>query len=250
MTGTPTASPTPPEGRETGDSPPPRGRALPGWTPRPRPPRAPMEGRFCRLEPLAPAHAGPLHAAFAEDAAGAMWTWMSWGPFATEADCAAFTARAAASEDPLWFAILPGGGPAAGVASFLRIEPAHGVIEIGNIALAPRLQRSAAATEALHLMAACAFDALGYRRLEWKCDALNAPSRRAARRLGFRFEGVFRNHMVVRGRSRDSAWYAMTDADWPAVREGTRAWLAEVAADPERRQRRPLAQAIAAAGES
>jgi RimJ/RimL family protein N-acetyltransferase len=205
-----------------------------------------MPGRFCTLVPAEAGHAADLHAAFAADRTGALWTYMAHGPHADAAAFAAWLAPAAAAEDPLVHAILVDGRPL-GIAAFMRIEPAHGVIEIGGIVLSPALQRTPAATEALHLMAARAFDALGYRRLEWKCDALNAPSRRAALRLGFAFEGIFRNHMVVKGRSRDTAWFAMTDADWPAVRAGTVAWLAEAAADAAGRQRRPLAEAIAAA---
>ncbi len=225
----------------------PVGPLLPGWTARPQPPRTPMPGRFCTLVPAEAGHAAALHAAFAADATGGLWTYLPRGPYPGAADFARWFAAAAGGADPQFHTILVDGRPL-GIASYLRIEPGHGVIEIGNIVLAPALQRTPAATEALHLMAVRAFDGLGYRRLEWKCDALNAPSRRAALRLGFRFEGIFRHHMVIKGRNRDTAWFAITDGDWPAVRAGTAAWLDEVAAAPGHAQQRPLAAAIAAAG--
>lgn len=224
----------------------PLGPLLPGWTPRPLPPRTPMQGRFCAVVPAEAGQAAALHAAFAADTTGGLWTYMAHGPYADAAALAHWLGPAAAADDPLLMTILVAGRPE-GIAAFMRIAAAHGTIEIGGIVLSPALQRTPAATEALWLMAARSFDELGYRRLEWKCDALNAPSRQAAARLGYRFEGIFRNHMVIKGRSRDTAWFAMTDADWPAVRAGTTAWLDEVAADPARRQRRPLAAAIAAA---
>jgi RimJ/RimL family protein N-acetyltransferase len=152
-------------------------------------------------------------------------------------------AWAQTSEDPLFFALapLPDEQPA-GLASYLRITPEFGVIEIGHIWFGTPLQRTSAATEAIYLLARNAFDALGYRRLEWKCNALNTASRRAAERFGFTFEGVFRNHMVVKGRNRDTAWYAITDADWPAIRSGYEAWLAPENFGPDGRQKRPLGE--------
>jgi RimJ/RimL family protein N-acetyltransferase len=149
--------------------------------------------------------------------------------------------EAEGSEDPMFFTLvrLPEERPC-GVASYLRITPEHGVIEIGHIWFGASLRHTTAATEAIYLLAAHAFDTLGYRRLEWKCDALNRPSRRAAERFGFRFEGVFRRHMVVKGRNRDSAWYAITDEEWPAVRTGFQSWLRPENFDEAGRQRRPL----------
>jgi RimJ/RimL family protein N-acetyltransferase len=154
---------------------------------------------------------------------------------------------AEASEDPLFYTLerLPEGRPV-GIASYLRITPEHGAIEIGNIWFGASLRRSIAATETIYLLAAHAFDELAYRRLEWKCDALNQASRRAAQRFGFRFEGEFRRHMVVKGRNRDTAWYAITDEEWPAVRAGFRAWLSAENFDEAGRQRRPLETLIAA----
>jgi RimJ/RimL family protein N-acetyltransferase len=152
------------------------------------------------------------------------------------------------SEDPLFFTLnpLPGEHPA-GVAAYLRITPEHGVIEIGHIWFGASLRRTTAASEVIYLLASHAFDELGHRRLEWKCDSLNAASRRAAERFGFRFEGVFRSHMVVKGRNRDTAWYAITLEEWPAVREGFRAWLAPVNHDAAGAQKRSLGELIAAA---
>jgi RimJ/RimL family protein N-acetyltransferase len=154
----------------------------------------------------------------------------------------------ARAEDPLVFTLvtLPDEHPA-GIASYMRIKPGHGVIEIGGIWFGASLRQSTAAAEAIYLLAAHAFDELGYRRLEWKCDALNQASRRAAERFGFRFEGVFRRHMVIKGRSRDTAWYAITDDEWPAVRDGFEAWLAPDNFDEAGRQRRRLGELIAAA---
>ena len=225
--------------------PPSVGAPVPGWAPRPLPPATPMEGRHCRLEPLdAARHAEALHAAFAEDAGGCLWAYMAYGPFARAEDYATWAESVADAPDQHPYAICDGQGRPAGVAAYLRAAPAHGSIEIGHIVLAPRLQRSTAATEALVLMLAQVLDTLGYRRCEWKCDALNAASRRAALRLGFAFEGIFRQHMVVKGRNRDTAWYAMTDDDWRRLAPGHAAWLAETGAGA---QRRPLAQALAEA---
>ena len=222
----------------------PIGEPVPGWTPRPRPGRQPIEGRWCRIEPLDPArHAGALSRAFAADADGRMWTYMGYGPFATAEDYRRWAEPAAASEDPLFYAILDRhSGEACGIAAYLRIEPAVGVLEIGHIALAPALQRTAAATEAMYLLMRRAFDELGYRRYEWKCDALNAASRAAALRLGFDFEGIFRQATIYKGRNRDTAWYALIDQDWPARRAAFEAWLAPTNFAPDGSQLRPLAR--------
>ena len=150
---------------------------------------------------------------------------MTQGPFAAEAEMRAWLEAAAQGEDPLFHAILDGDGRAAGVAAYLRIQPEHGVIEVGNIVLAPRLQRTPAATEAMVLMMGRAFDDLGYRRYEWKCDALNIRSRHAAQRLGFTYDGLFRQAVVYKGRNRDTAWYAILDRDWLALKPRFEAWL-------------------------
>lgn len=205
----------------------PIGPALPGWRAPPRPPRAVMAGRLCRLEPLdAGRHADSLFDACAEDRAGRMWTYLFDGPFGSRAEFRRWLEGRERSEDPLFFAIVDAAtSGAVGIASYLRIEPSHGVIEVGHLAFSPRLQRTTAATEAMFLMMRNAFD-LGYRRYEWKCDALNAPSRQAAARLGFQFEGIFRQAIVCKGRNRDTAWYSIVDREWAALARAFEQWLA------------------------
>lgn len=205
----------------------PIGPALPDWTPRPRPPRAPMAGRFCRVVPLdAEAHAVGLLATYRAAPDRRNWTYLPDEMPESEVEFRARLEARAASEDPLFHTILdPASGAPLGIASYLRIDPGNGVIEVGHLHFGPRLQRAPAATEAMALMMARAFDDLGYRRYEWKCDSLNAPSRAAALRLGFTFEGIFRNAVVVKGRSRDTAWFSITDTEWPQVRAGFKAWL-------------------------
>ncbi|MEL6236537.1 MAG: bifunctional adenosylcobinamide kinase/adenosylcobinamide-phosphate guanylyltransferase, partial [Pseudomonadota bacterium] len=224
----------------------PIGDPVSGWTPPPVPPRRPMEGRFVRLDPLrAEIHADDLFEAFAADRDGRGWTYLPYGPFADAAGLRDWIEQTAAGEDPLFFALTDRStGKAVGVASYLRIAPAAGSIEVGHIHFAPALQRSPLATDAMHVMMAQAFG-LGYRRYEWKCDALNAASRRAAERLGFTYEGVFRQAAIVKGRNRDTAWYAVIDRDWPALDRAFTAWLDGVAQSPERRQAAPLAELIA-----
>ncbi|TCO73948.1 GNAT family N-acetyltransferase [Rhodovulum euryhalinum] len=202
----------------------PLGAALPDWTPPPRPPRAPMDGRYALLEPLdASRHAADLHAAFAPDPA--IWTYLPYGPFPSEAAYRGWIEDKAPGADPLFFAVRSTAtGRVAGVLSYLRIAPEAGSIEIGHVCLAPALQRTAAATEAVTLMIGRAFDA-GYRRVEWKCNALNLASRRAAERLGFSYEGLFRQAGVVKGRNRDTAWFAAIDSDWPTLRAAYARWL-------------------------
>jgi RimJ/RimL family protein N-acetyltransferase len=212
------------------------------WKPARLPQRAPLEGASVRLEPVDPArHAGALFSA--ADGAPALWDYLAYGPFENEQLFTEWLAGRAASDDPLFYAVVDrAAGLARGMSSFMRIVPDHGVIEIGHIWFAPVLQRTRQATEAIFLMARHAFDDLGYRRLEWKCDSKNAPSRRAAERFGFVFEGVFRQHMVVKDRNRDTAWYAMTDPDWPLRRAAFEAWLAPENFDSEGRQRRSLSE--------
>ncbi|TXN56972.1 GNAT family N-acetyltransferase [Methylobacterium sp. WL18] len=222
----------------------PIGPALPDWTPRPRPPRTPMEGRTCRVVPLdAEAHAAGLFAAY--DAAPDRRGWTYLGDEMPDSE-AAYRVRLdaqAQSQDPLFHAVLDRAtGAPLGIASYLRIDPGNGVIEVGHLHFGPSLQRSPASTEAMALMMARAFDELGYRRYEWKCDSLNAPSRAAALRLGFTFEGIFRNAVVVKGRSRDTAWFSITDAEWPRIHAGFAAWLDPANFDADGRQRRGLAE--------
>jgi RimJ/RimL family protein N-acetyltransferase len=219
----------------------PIGAEVPGWTPRPRPPRIVMHGRYCRVEPLDPArHAAELHEANSLDREGRMWTYLFSGPFASFDDYRAWLEAKQGSEDPLFFAFVDAAsGRAVGLGSYLRIDLSNGTVEVGHLQFSPRLQRTAAATEAMYLMMKTAFD-LGYRRYEWKCDALNAGSRRAAERLGFRFEGVFRQAIVYKGRSRDTAWYSVTDKEWPVLEAAFRAWLDPGNFDAGGRQRRSL----------
>jgi RimJ/RimL family protein N-acetyltransferase len=217
------------------------------WTPVAPPSRASLPGDHVLLRPLLAADADELYAGtHPPHGDPTVWTYMSDGPYADAGELRSALIEAEASEDPLFFAVV-GDGRVLGRASYMRITPAFGVIEIGNIVFAPALQRTTAATEAIYLLARHAFDDLGYRRLEWKCNALNAASRRAADRFGFTFEGVFRNHQIVKGRNRDTAWYAIIDADWPAIRAGFQAWLAAPNFDDDGVQRAGLARLIARA---
>lgn len=226
----------------------PIGDPLSDWRPPPVPPREAMHGLHCRLEPLDPAlHADGLWSAFDEAPDGRDWTYLARERPARPDALRAWLDEIAPLADPLFYAIVRDDGRAVGMAAHLRIDPANGVVEIGHIAYARSLQCTAAGTEAVHLLAERVF-ALGYRRLEWKCDDRNAPSRRAALRYGFAFEGVFRQAVVTKGRNRDTAWYAMTDADWPARRDALRAWLAPENFDAGGRQRRSLEQVRAGKG--
>jgi RimJ/RimL family protein N-acetyltransferase len=216
------------------------GFPVPEWAPPPLPPREPMTGRFCRLEPLDLArHTAALFEADAADTDGRSWTYLAYGPFDSLPNYRAWLSANCLGSDPLFFVILDtGDGRPAGVASYLRIAPAAGSIEVGHLHYAPRLQRRPAATEAMYLMMRWAFES-GYRRYEWKCDALNAASRAAAQRLGLSFEGVFRQATVYKGRNRDTAWYAAIDAEWPDLRQAFQAWLdpGNFDADGEQRTR-------------
>jgi RimJ/RimL family protein N-acetyltransferase len=199
-------------------------------------------GRHVVLTPLDPVgQAETLYAEAHGPGADALWLYLSTGPFADRALFRAYLERAAVSEDPLFLAILEQTtGKPLGHATYMRIEPAHRVIEVGNILYTPKLQRSPGATEAMYLMARHAFEELGYRRYEWKCNALNGPSRRAALRLGFTYEGTFRDHMVVKGRSRDTAWFSMLADEWPARKAAFERWLDPANFDEDGRQRLSL----------
>lgn len=215
------------------------GARLPGWTPPPRPEGAVLSGRYAHLEPLdADAHAALLYRAYAGH--DAVWDYMPVGPFSSAAQYHRWVRDNAGKPDPFFYAIRNlDSGQWEGAASFLRVKPEAGSIEVGFISLSPALQRTRAATEAMFLMMAWAFEA-GYRRYEWKCDALNIPSRRAAQRLGFSYEGVFRQATVVKGRNRDTAWFAMIDAEWPALKEAFEAWLSPANFDADGQQREKL----------
>ncbi len=217
------------------------GFPLPDWVPPPGPPRAPMQGRYCRLEPLdLDRHAAALFEADAADGEGRSWTYLAYGPFRDFPSYRAWLSANCLGDDPLFFAIVDTtDGRPAGLASYLRIAPAAGSIEVGHIHYSPRLQRRPAATEAMYLMMKWAFEA-GYRRYEWKCDALNAASRVAAQRLGLSFEGIFRQATVYKGRNRDTAWYAAIDGEWPALRRAFLEWLDPANFDGAGRQRTRL----------
>jgi RimJ/RimL family protein N-acetyltransferase len=209
------------------------------WSPARRPDRVPLQGARVRLEPIDPSrHQIGLFVAAGEPE---IWRYLPYGPYDDEAALAAQLEANAASEDPLFYAIVDlRDGRAGGMASYLRITPEHGVIEIGHIWLGLSLQRTREATEAIYVLARHAFDDLGYRRFEWKCNAANAASRRAAERFGFTFEGIFRQHQIVKGRNRDTAWYAMVDHEWPAIRAAFEAWLDDDNFDDDGRQRERL----------
>jgi RimJ/RimL family protein N-acetyltransferase len=212
------------------------------WRPARAPRREPLPGRTVLLEPLdAARHGGDLFAA--AEGADDTWRYLPYGPFASQDDFLRWVRAHAATSDPMAFAIIDRDARAArGIATLMSIVPEHGVIEIGHIWLSPKLQQTRQATEAIYVLARHSFDALGNRRLEWKCDAVNAASRRAAERFGFVFEGVFRQHRVVKGRNRDTAWYSIVDGEWPRCRAAFEAWLAPSNFDAAGRQRQSLAQ--------
>lgn len=205
----------------------PIGPAVPDWQGAKLPERRTLEGRWCRVEPLsAERHGDDLWAAMSRADAEHHWTYLAYGPFADASAYRAWLADMAVRDDPLFFAIVDNAtARAVGVASFLRIDPGAGTIEVGHLNFSPLLQRRPAASEAMFLMMRYAFSR-GYRRYEWKCDALNRPSRRAALRLGFTYEGVFRQATVVKGHNRDTAWYSIIDSEWPALEMAFTTWLA------------------------
>lgn len=205
----------------------PTGRPMPDWQERPRPPRLSMTGRYCQIEPLNPgAHAEDLYQAYADDKDHRNWTYLPYGPFEKFDDFQSWLNAECVHDDPLFYAIIDfDTGQAIGVASYLRIVPSVGVIEVGHIHYSRRLQRTSLATEAMFLMMSRVFDELGYRRYEWKCDALNEPSRNAALRLGFSFEGIFRQATIYKGRNRDTAWFSIIDQEWPSLKEAYQEWL-------------------------
>ncbi|WP_309085147.1 GNAT family protein [Chelativorans sp.] len=208
------------------------------WTARPEPARAPLEGRYVRLEPLDPKrHGDGLFAASSVPDAGQRFRFLSDYPPETREAFQPWVEKAAASPDPLFFAVIDAAsGEIGGRQALLRIDAANGVAEIGHIYWGPGIARTPLATEALFLFARHVFDDLGYRRFEWKCNDRNEPSKRSALRFGFRFEGIFRQHMVVKGENRDTAWYAMLDHEWPAIRRAMELWLAPENFDSNGRQ--------------
>jgi RimJ/RimL family protein N-acetyltransferase len=215
---------------------------LSAWTARARPERRVLEARYVRLEPLDIArHGDELFEAGTGPGADYLWRYLWDGPYPDRASFEGWLTRAAATDDPLFFAVRDkASGRVEGRLSFLRIDQANGVVETGHILFGPRLARTRAATEAIYLQARHVFDDLGYRRFEWKCNDANEPSKRAALRLGFTFEGVFRQHMIVKGENRDTAWFAMLDHEWPALRAAYERWLAPDNFDASGRQRLSL----------
>jgi len=221
------------------------GFTVDGWSPPPFPERAPMEGQYCALTPLDPkAHAQALFNAFAKDVENVDWAYLPYGPFDSLPALQAWLEEIARKSDPLFYTVMDRQGKAVGVASYLRISPANGSIEVGHIHFSPQLQRTPAATEAMYLMMKRAF-ALGYRRYEWKCNALNKRSRRAALRLGLSYEGIFRQATVAKGRNRDTAWYATIDLEWPKLKTAFETWLDPANFDASGKQKMSLSDLTA-----
>lgn len=222
-------------------------RALQDWRPRQPASRRVLEGRAVRLEPLDPArHGDDLYRAGSGPGSEDLWRYLAEAPFADRSAFEPWLTQASASDDPLFFSIVSRTtGRAEGRLALMRIDTANGVIEVGNILFGRGLARTCGATEAVYLLARYVFDDLGYRRFEWKCNNLNEPSKRAALRLGFAFEGIFRQHMIVKGQNRDTAWFAMLDTEWPQVKAALERWLAEDNFEPDGRQRVPLSSLTA-----
>jgi len=218
----------------------PIGWPLPDWVPPPAPARTAMPGRYCTLEPVHDRFVPELFAAASHDGDGRTWTYLPYGPFSSEEEYRSWLRRDAFGDDPLfWVVIDTVTGRAVGQASYLNIKPAQGTIEVGHIYFSPLVRRTRAATEAMYLMMRRVFES-GYRRYEWKCDALNAPSRAAAERFGFSYEGIFRQATVTKGRNRDTAWYAAIDSEWPALSAAFEAWLSPDNFDEAGRQKASL----------
>ncbi|MEU3795603.1 GNAT family protein [Streptomyces fructofermentans] len=222
----------------------PVGEPVPQWRPSPPPSGRTLNGRHCRLEALDPGrHAEDLYSALRSAPDDRDWTYMGDGPFSDAGEYRLWADKAAARTDLLFYAVVDNRSDrAVGTVSLMRQDPANGVIEVGNVMFSPLLKRTAISTEAQFLLMAHVFDDLGHRRYEWKCDSLNAPSRRAAERLGFRYEGTFRQAVVYKGRSRDTAWFSIVDSEWPTLRDAFRTWLAPANFDTGGVQRRTLAQ--------
>jgi RimJ/RimL family protein N-acetyltransferase len=218
------------------------GPLVPEWASRSLPPRRPIEGRYCVLEPLdAARHTDDLFAAYALAPDARDWTYLFYERPTDLAGARAHVERAAQSADSLHFAVVDRqSGRAVGTLALMRIDPVHGTIEVGSVTFSPLLKQTPMSTEAQYLLMKLAFDELGYRRYEWKCDNFNEPSKRAAVRLGFRFEGIFRQAIVCKGRSRDTAWFSIIDSEWPALRTAFERWLAPENFDAEGKQRMAL----------
>jgi RimJ/RimL family protein N-acetyltransferase len=225
----------------------PIGAPVPDWNGAQAPGRAPLTGRYCRIEPVdVERHAADLYDAYRSAADGRDWTYLAVGPFDSLAAYREHLTRAAASTDPLHHAVIDlATGKAVGTLALMRIDRANGVIEVGHVTYSPRLKRTRIATEAMFLLLNEVFDKLGYRRFEWKCDSLNGPSRAAALRYGFTFEGIFRQAIVYHERNRDTAWFSIIDSEWPALRSSYARWLDGANFDVNGEQMEKLAELIA-----
>ena len=222
----------------------PIGESLANWSARPVPGDVSSQGTFCCLEPLDVArHASDLYAAYRSAPDGRDWTYMFAGPFKDEGEYRHYAEKAAHSADPKHYAVIDNAlGKAVGTLALMRVDPGNGVIEVGNVAFSPLLKQKPASTEAQFLLMQYVFDTLQYRRYEWKCDSLNSPSRKAADRLGFTFEGIFRQAVIYKGRSRDTAWFSIIDSEWPALKATFLAWLSAENFDSDGKQLRTLAE--------
>jgi RimJ/RimL family protein N-acetyltransferase len=227
----------------------PIGFPVEGWRPREHPRGAQMQGRLCRIEPLdIAAHSASLFDAFGQDREHRNWTYLPYGPFATQGQLRDWMSASCVGDDPSFFTVIDNeSGNAVGIASYLRIDPANGVIEVGHIHFSPLMQGRPISTEAMYLMMRQVFEVWGYRRYEWKCDALNQPSRNAALRLGFAFEGIFRQATMYKNRNRDTAWYSIIDTEWPTAKAVFESWLQTTNFDAAGRQKSSLSSAMAAA---
>jgi RimJ/RimL family protein N-acetyltransferase len=220
------------------------GERVDDWTPREKPARIVIDGVHCRLEPVdVERHAADLFEAYNAATDGRDWTYLFVGPFTDFDTFRDHIGKAAASHDPLHYTVIDkSNGKAVGTLALMRIEPVHGVIEVGSVTFSPLLKETRISTEAQFLLMRYVFDDLEYRRYEWKCDSLNAPSRKTAVRLGFEFEGIFRQAIVYKGRNRDTAWYAIIDRDWPRIKKAFETWLADDNFDANGKQRAALAR--------
>jgi Acetyltransferases, including N-acetylases of ribosomal proteins len=220
----------------------PVGAPLPDWQPRSWPSYETFNGQYCRLEPLsAERHGRDLYAAYALAIDGGDWTYMFAEPFTSEAEYLAYARKIEQGKDPMHFAVIDlRSQRAVGTLALMRIDTAHGVVEVGHVAFSPLLKQTSMATEAHYLLMRYAIEQLGYRRYEWKCDSCNLPSRKAALRLGFQFEGLFRQAIVYKGRSRDTCWFSIIDGEWPPLKQAFERWLAAENFNAEGTQRMKL----------
>ncbi|OON39424.1 GNAT family N-acetyltransferase [Izhakiella australiensis] len=221
----------------------PVGPAMPDWSERPLPGKVTIDGDYCRIEPLdAARHGNDLFQAWEQAADGRDWTWLLAEPFNSVDAFLAYIEQSVKGQDPRHYAVIDRrSGKAVGTLALMRQQPQHGVIEVGHVTFSPLLKQSPLSSEAQFLLMRYVFDTLGYRRYEWKCDSLNAPSRRAALRLGFSYEGTFRQALVYKGRSRDTAWFSIIDSEWPLTKKALSQWLAATNFDAQGKQRNSLA---------